>query len=683
MASLDVDQTLDGINRSCRNRGGRYGQYSCKRVLWDDSSTATPFGTSSAGLNIADIYLKAKDGRALFTVRPDNWNEKLGCLGADKIAVPTTNEPAVLSDVLRNIGTHVKHAGLDHSTSLHSPELDPGVLIRFQTTFLPRMGLFGAHPKIAELCSYQATSDQKNLLLLCTRQGLSVQQNGARATKLSHHSVSFGTSRHSHHWLESEGSTNSVGQETAQDRAGVFTRGKVIPSGIGPQCLGNRSDCLMTVEVPLQQEQTQVLERTTSNGVGGSTLGLFGSRSLACGTPAPSPFGPPAQAPFNPFERVAAPVPCESSVPIPFAPSPGQEVSNAAGVDKNDTFGTLDGVGGSTLGLFGWRSQACGKPAPSPFGPPVQAPFNPFQGASTLVPFESSVPTPCVPSPGQEVSNGAGVKKNDTNDGWSGFKVRSPKRHESQRITITIMLFKVVSGRVPSEADVLAAIDELENLYVACSAKQRSEPGIFKCPGAFDFSNVPVAATALPSKFPSPAPQVKLSVLQEPNPDLFGGEHFRPFGDFSSSSLKDYAKGLSLERKSIDYLQSLASVRLDDTGASIRQIEDSFSLSRLANEIHVQMTGRNEATCLYDMACCYSRLAAAVQESAPQPVHLKLSSEQCIDVSLSWLVASVGAGWQNTDHMKVDVDLQMLRQGRPAPFQAVVDLAMASKRGFQ
>ena len=59
-----------------------------------------------------------------------------------------------------------------------------------------------------------------------------------------------------------------------------------------------------------------------------------------------------------------------------------------------------------------------------------------------------------------------------------------------------------------------------------------------------------------------------------------------------------------------------------------------------------------------------------------------MGSEMCIR-DRSWLVASVGAGWQNTDHMKVDVDLQMLRQGRPAPFQAVVDLAMASKRGFQ
>ena len=47
-------------------------------------------------------------------------------------------------------------------------------------------------------------------------------------------------------------------------------------------------------------------------------------------------------------------------------------------------------------------------------------------------------------------------------------QVKEPKRHPSEHITVTVVVYHVVEGGVPSEEDVLAAIDDLEALYASC-----------------------------------------------------------------------------------------------------------------------------------------------------------------------------------------------------------------------
>lgn len=121
-----VKETAQAIDQACRRRGGVYAQYSCKYVSWDDSSRTQHDGwgggLSSVGNNISDTYLKAKDdGRQLFTVRPDNWNEKLGSVSSADVVVLVGNttetstsgggggnagtlRPVTLQDVLQNLG---------------------------------------------------------------------------------------------------------------------------------------------------------------------------------------------------------------------------------------------------------------------------------------------------------------------------------------------------------------------------------------------------------------------------------------------------------------------------------------------------------------------------------------------------------------------------------------------------
>lgn len=46
--------------------------------------------------------------------------------------------------------------------------------------------------------------------------------------------------------------------------------------------------------------------------------------------------------------------------------------------------------------------------------------------------------------------------------------VHEPKRHPTERATVTVVLYNTVAGGVPSEGDVRAAIDDMEALYRGC-----------------------------------------------------------------------------------------------------------------------------------------------------------------------------------------------------------------------
>ena len=87
-----MDETMRQINVACAQAGGVYKQYTCQVVSWDDVSRGTTDeGLSSWGANITDTYLKSREGQRLFTVRSDNWNEKLGRVNSSEVALVVGN----------------------------------------------------------------------------------------------------------------------------------------------------------------------------------------------------------------------------------------------------------------------------------------------------------------------------------------------------------------------------------------------------------------------------------------------------------------------------------------------------------------------------------------------------------------------------------------------------------------
>jgi len=261
--SSDIKDTISAVNEALSG-----SDYSCKTVSWDDVQRGTVGGGLSCwGANITDTRLYEKSGRQLYTVRSDNWNEKLGRVSASELALVTDSgtgslSPQTLQDFLRRIGSKSLggYAGLEPSTNLYRPELDQQVSIRFQTTFLPVPDeARGAVEFAPEMYNYQTTSDAdpRNLLLLCTTQGAAVQQDGAGAKKVFHHAVDP-NGKVCRYWFEAERTGHKVGgaqKETKEEAAEAAARGKATAAVIGTKALGTRFNVLMTIQVPLEQRK--------------------------------------------------------------------------------------------------------------------------------------------------------------------------------------------------------------------------------------------------------------------------------------------------------------------------------------------------------------------------------------------------------------------------------------------
>ena len=232
-----VQETLNQINSALNKAGKHYSSYGCKTVSWDDVQRGTQGGSLSCwGANITDTRLYAKDGRQLFTVRGDNWNERLGKVTADDLALVASHDsdnggggggcdglkPITLRNMLTNISKFGGYAGLNDTESIADDVLDKEISVRFQTTFLPVHGDEKATLEFApEAYNYNTTSDDdpRNLILLCTTQGVAVQQDGSGAKKLFHHAKVDGNIRR--YWLEAESTDHKVGgsqQETKEEK---------------------------------------------------------------------------------------------------------------------------------------------------------------------------------------------------------------------------------------------------------------------------------------------------------------------------------------------------------------------------------------------------------------------------------------------------------------------------------
>ncbi|CAE7393724.1 unc-104 [Symbiodinium sp. CCMP2456] len=400
---------MKAINEACRSKGGHYATYSCQVVSWDDVSRGTTGGSLSCwGANITDTYLKSKTGQRLFTVRSDNWNEKLGVVSADEVAVVAsrtggTLQPVTLRNVLQQMGAYGSYAGLEGQTDLSNAALDAQCSIRFQTTFIPVEESSGGRGKLefaTEAYNYNTTSDSdpRNLVLLCTSQGMAVQQDGRGSKRLFHHAVE-GNGKIHRYWLEAEESSHKVGgeqRESDQERAEALARGKATSSVIGVRAMGQRFNVLMTVQVPLQQQP----RRQPQLKGGGLLAGLCAAPAL-------------------------------------FSSSKNASGDSLEACMENDCDDCMEMESAPQLQSleFKCRSTAVRRSAPAPKG----------------------------------LSSAARVSRGTEHDVWKGLSIKSPKRNGTEHVTVTVVIYNAVRGGVPTPQDVAAAIDDLEGLYRACA----------------------------------------------------------------------------------------------------------------------------------------------------------------------------------------------------------------------
>jgi len=409
---MSVQETIQSINAACRSKGGHYADYSCKTVSWDDVSRGTVGGALSCwGANITDTRLWAKDGRQLYTVRSDNWNERLGRTNTDKVALVASSvdggggnsglRPITLKSLLKDPRSFASYAGLKVDDLSHDL-LDKTVSIRFQTTFLPvPEGEKQTIEFAPEAYNYntRSDSDPRNLVVLCTSQGIAVQQDGAGAKKLFHHHANA-EGDVTRHWLEAESSNHAVGTsqtETKEEREDALNRGKATASVIGIESMGTRFNALMTLQIPLQQKQKD----EARSYAGAVPAGLFG----------------------------AVPVACPSST---------------------DSYQTMTGA----VPVFKSASKSASYSSAG-FG---------------FAKSRKKSATPRNATPLRGVASAARVSKGTQVEGESKWKKLTcePVRNESECITVTIVMYYVVQGGTPTADDVVAAVDDLEKLYKSC-----------------------------------------------------------------------------------------------------------------------------------------------------------------------------------------------------------------------
>jgi len=631
-------QSMEAINAACKHRGGVYAGYSCKVVSWDDSSRfgfGSGGGLSCFGANITDTYLTARSGLPLFTLRSDNWNEKLGRVTSAEVSLvaglhgsAAAAAPVTLRDYLKNCGQYGDYAGLSPGVDLSSEALDMECTIRFQTTFLP-VGA-GAHSSLeftTESRNYQTRDDEdpKNLLLLCTSQGVAIQQDGSGKQRLFHHAVNPHSNKVSRHWLEAERSSHQVGGaqvETAQERQDALCRGKATASVIGTRAMGARFNVLMTIQVPLEQTR-----KPTAPVFGSVAAGAFCAGGLGAG----------------------------------------------ALIGSSGSFGSSGGFGSGFV--FG-SGAGFGAASPCPQPSRNRAGRGPARKTGT--------------------ANAARVSVGSHHDEWTGLTVQNPKRHDKDRITVTVVLYNTITGGVPSETDVIKAIDDMEQLYRSCTVMGHRADAQFafaNTPKPNPFAALVGGATVEtkvsgPEPFPPSAPQqqqqqqqqqVLGALLPVPTPPNVRPEDM-PFLVESREPVRitSAIKTLPMDQRGFNYLHDAVGLNsLQHVGDSLVEAHHAF---RLADDLHVRLHGASSSTCLYNLACCFSLVARdnplLLDKIRPAAGDCPQSFEACrntaLNLALHWLRQAVAAGYGEVAHMEADNDLSIVREQRTADFRRAV-----------
>lgn len=407
-----IAQVTKALNEAAAKKGFR-----CVPVSWEDAQRGTVGGQLSCwGGNISDVRLWEKSGKLLYTLRTENWNERLGYVSTKDVAVVVGNHvrggqapvPITLETYLKNFKEYAGYAGVTKDT-LHAEGVDQLATIRFQTVFLP-IADDEATMFCTEVYNYntRSDSDPRNTQLLCTAQGTSVQQDGSGAKKVFLHSVDGGGKVH-RYWMEAERSRHKVGgeqKETDEEMQEAASRGKATAIHIGTRAMGTRFNVQMLVQIPTKQK-----ERRGGGGFGALSGFGYDNGVLSGGGFGGVPYsGPVFNAPVSMCSNFSCP---------PQAPS------------------YAFGVGGDGRG-------------PS-------APF-----------FRCQAPAPKV-----GVSNAARVSRGTEEDVWPGVDNKEPERDPSQHITITVTMYYTCAGGVPSKEDVESCLEDLDNLYSKCPSDKK------------------------------------------------------------------------------------------------------------------------------------------------------------------------------------------------------------------
>lgn len=508
--AASIDETRTAINTALHETGGVYAEYGCETVSWDDVARGEVNGNLSCwGANITDTYLKGKDGSSLFTVRSQNWNEKLGVVRATDVALLIGNcdEAACASTArgdtgrrmpLRNVTLQqflaqpaafgANYAGLSPRVSLADEEADKQVSIRFQTVFLP-VEDGGEEGKetfqfATEAYNYNTTDDKdpRNLVVLATTQGLSVQQDGCGAKRLLLHARDG--SAVSEYWLEAESSKHKIGSqqlETAAEREDALRRGKATSETIGIRAMGKRFNVLMTIQIPLTQAEDHArLPGGIAMGGGGSSVSNF----EACFGSAVDESGmdPGLQGSGLQMESLPLSGALENShdqdllQPVWRKADESDVGSEDSSDDEQDIAVEDESVDDPACKLSSPTNLECFTKelmCDEEEDLPEVSCSVPKSKKKKLSGQRTSSAKVRKPPPKKGKATAARVSRGDYYGPHTSLTLNEPMRNSSEHVTISCVFYATVAGGVPSSEDVISAVEDMEKMYAACTESGR------------------------------------------------------------------------------------------------------------------------------------------------------------------------------------------------------------------
>lgn len=437
---------LSAVKKALNDVAGKSG-FRCETVSWEDAQRGTVGGAVSCwGGNISDVRLWEKNGTLLYTLRSDNWNERLGYVSSADVAVVTGNhvpggqpfQPVTLRSFLKNFGKYASYAGAE-CEQLWDEEADQLLTIRFQAVFLPI-----SSDETTEFCTdvynYNTHSDNdpRNTLLLCTAQGTSVQQDGSGEKKLFIHNVDPSGVVH-RYWLEAERSTHKVGgaqKETNEEAAAAAARGKATAMHIGTKAMGTRFNVQMLIQLPCKQKQTRSDDTCSDSSMSESVDDEDDGTNEDGSMPLPS----------SEYECCATEeaLRCDDEEAIMPLESIKKEADLYQSLnDKCDVYE---------------EEKECSKMKKKCISSESRAKKSTARE---------------VKKPTLGTSNAARVSRGSEEDTWKGINNKAPVRDPSQHGTITVTLYYTVAGGIPSPADVEACVADLDSLYKACPSDKK------------------------------------------------------------------------------------------------------------------------------------------------------------------------------------------------------------------
>lgn len=419
--------------------------YGVEAVSWNDVSRGVEGdGTLSAmGPNITDAMLVAKDGRPIYIVRSDNWNERLGLVKASDVILVVGNHIAptggntarrpslyniTLDEYLNDAGDYAAYAGIDSTMKLGSNKADELVSVRFQTCFLPLEASNKEDATAAAAVSMNRTEEDDNkqqqsvaaaasivepdvqpaiefcpivynhntqdalypanFLLCATAGGTSFQQDmkGHNPLYLQYMDIAGNVYQY---WLEAERTRFAVGEEQAERNDEIVANekaGKSSTMPLGIPAMHKRMNVLLTIQIPICADYNEELDARRVEFFKAAGMGQPKKKAIRVVTSKTGKHGS-----------------CKT-------------IEEAFEVNDADEIG---------------------------------------------------------------VSSAARISRGSRVDGgcWGGVVRRTlVERDATQRVTVTIINFNCVVGGIPSEQDVLAAIHDLDMLYASCAAaKNRAD----------------------------------------------------------------------------------------------------------------------------------------------------------------------------------------------------------------